>query len=89
MKTVGVQEAEVRLRDPIQDAIDGKEVFIVKSSSQMVQLVPIEPTTRRPQFGSAKGLIELADDFAPRRLERVHVVNLLLDTRLPVVHCWK
>lgn len=63
MKTVGVREAEGRLRDLIEDAVQGKEVFIVKDSSQMVQLVPVEPSIRRPQFGSAKGLIELAADF--------------------------
>jgi len=51
MKTVGVREAE------------GKELFIDKNSSQMVQSVPVELSVRRPQFGSAKGLIELAADF--------------------------
>jgi len=29
----------------------------------VVQLVPIEPPKRRPQFGSARGLIVLAEDF--------------------------
>ncbi len=29
----------------------------------MVQLVPVEPPKRQPQFGSAKGLIVMADDF--------------------------
>jgi hypothetical protein len=28
-----------------------------------VQLVPVLPSERRPQFGSAKGLIVMADDF--------------------------
>jgi antitoxin (DNA-binding transcriptional repressor) of toxin-antitoxin stability system len=63
MKTVGIQEAEGQLRDLIDDAIEGKEVFIVKNSSQIVQLVRVKPPIRRPQFGSAKDLIELADDF--------------------------
>jgi len=43
--------------------MQGKEVFIVKDTSQMVQLVPVEPPIRHAQFGSAKGLIELAADF--------------------------
>ena len=29
----------------------------------MVQLVPVAQSERRPRFGSAKGLIEIADDF--------------------------
>lgn len=63
MQKLGIQEAESRLRDLIEDAMQGKEVFIVKNSSQVVQLVPVKPQVRRPQFGSARGLIEMADDF--------------------------
>ncbi len=29
----------------------------------MVQVVPVEPPKRRPQFGSARGLVVMADDF--------------------------
>lgn len=63
MQTIGVQEAQGRLRDLIDDAIQGRDVFIVKNSSEVVRLVPVEPPKRRPKFGSAKGLIELAADF--------------------------
>ena len=63
METIGIREAESRLRDLIDDAMQGKEVFIAKSSSQVVQLVPVEAPVRRPQFGSARGLIEMAEDF--------------------------
>lgn len=51
------------MRDLIDDAMQGKEEFIVKNSSQVVQLVPVRPTARRPQFGSARGMVEAADDF--------------------------
>lgn len=63
MQKIGVREAKGRLDDLIENAIQGKEVFIVKSSSQAVQLVPVEPPVRRPKFGSARGLVDLADDF--------------------------
>jgi antitoxin (DNA-binding transcriptional repressor) of toxin-antitoxin stability system len=63
MQKLGIQEAQSRLRDLVDDAIRGQEVFIVKSNAQIVQLVPVEPPIRRPQFGSARGLIELSDDF--------------------------
>jgi antitoxin (DNA-binding transcriptional repressor) of toxin-antitoxin stability system len=66
MQKIGIRKAEGRLDDLIEEAIQGKEVFIFKSSSQAVQLVPVKPPVRHPKFGSARGLIELADDFAPR-----------------------
>ena len=40
MQKVGIREAEGRLRDLIEDAIQGHEILIVKSSSQAVKLVP-------------------------------------------------
>jgi len=63
VQKLGIHEAQSRLRDLIDEAMQGKEVFIVKSSAQIVQLVPVELPVRQPQFGSARGLIELADDF--------------------------
>jgi antitoxin (DNA-binding transcriptional repressor) of toxin-antitoxin stability system len=41
----------------------GETVFILTDDGQSVQLVPVEPPIRRPQFGSAKGLIVMSDDF--------------------------
>lgn len=62
MYQVSLAEATKRLRDLINAAISGEAVFI-KNDHQVVQLVPVEPSQRRPQFGSAKGLITMADDF--------------------------
>jgi len=44
-------------------AIRGEEVLIVNNDRQAVQLVPVVLSQRRPQFGSAQGLIVMADDF--------------------------
>jgi len=38
-------------------------VLIVKDGQPIVQLVPIASPQRRPQFGSAKGPVVMADDF--------------------------
>jgi antitoxin (DNA-binding transcriptional repressor) of toxin-antitoxin stability system len=62
MYQVNLAEAITRLRDLINAAVSGETVFI-KNDHQVVQLVPVLPSERRPQFGSAKGLIEMADDF--------------------------
>ena len=63
MFQVELDEAKVRLLDLINAAISGEEVFIVKGNKSIVQLVPVEKVQRQPQFGSAKGLIEITDDF--------------------------
>ena len=64
MVQVELDEAKARLLHLIDAAIKGEAVFILKDDRQAVQLVPVEPPVRRrPQFGSAKGLIVMSDDF--------------------------
>ena len=63
MHQVSLDEAQKRLLDLVDAALQGKEVFILKQDERVVQIVPVHPPRRRPQFGSAKGLIEIADDF--------------------------
>jgi len=62
-RQVEMDEAQARLPDLIEAAIRGEEVFIQKNAKQAVQLVPVEASERRPRFGSAKGLVVMADDF--------------------------
>jgi len=47
----------------IASAIKGETVFITQNGQQVVQLVSVNQPERRPRFGSAKGLIKVADDF--------------------------
>jgi antitoxin (DNA-binding transcriptional repressor) of toxin-antitoxin stability system len=63
MQQFKIEEAQTRLAELFNEAIKGKEVFIRKDREQMVQLVPVDLPPRHPQFGSASGLVELADDF--------------------------
>ena len=44
-------------------AVKGEEIVITKDDLYGVKLVPIQRTKPRPQFGSGKGLITMADDF--------------------------
>ena len=69
MQQFKVQDAQGRLEDLIESAYEGKEVLIVKGDTKAVQLVPVEPPTRHAQFGSAKGLVKLSDDFDAPLLE--------------------
>jgi antitoxin (DNA-binding transcriptional repressor) of toxin-antitoxin stability system len=47
----------------VEAAIRGEAVFITKNGQETVQLVPVTSVQPRPQFGSAKGLIVMSDDF--------------------------
>ena len=63
MYQVTFDEAKGKLLTLINAAIKGERVLIFKDDQEVVQLVPVVPPERRPQFGSAKGLIMMADDF--------------------------
>ena len=62
MYRVTVDEAETRLRELVSAATMGEDVFILEGEQKMLQLIPIR-LKRNPEFGSAKGLIMMAEDF--------------------------
>ncbi len=62
MLQVSSEEAKSRLLELINAVLKGETVFIVKDFHEVVQLVPAVSAVRR-QFGSAKGLIVMADNF--------------------------
>jgi len=62
MHAVTIDEAKTQLVDLVEAAISGETVVITKDGQQ-VQLVPMPQPTHRPQFGSARGQIQMADDF--------------------------
>ena len=63
MYQVKLDDARSRLLALIDAAIKGEKVLIFKDDQQVVQLVPVTPPERQPQFGSAKGLIAIGEDF--------------------------
>ena len=63
MQEVTPEEAQKRLPDLIEAALKGEGVFITTNSGQGVQLVPVPRPARQRHFGSAEGLITIADDF--------------------------
>lgn len=63
MHQVTVEEAKTQLLELIEAAVQGEEVFITKEDQQVVKLVAVVQSGRRPQFGSAAGLVEMSDDF--------------------------
>lgn len=63
MQEVTPEEAQKCLPDLIEAALKGESVFITTVSGQGVQLVPVPRTAPQRHFGSAKGLIKIADDL--------------------------
>jgi antitoxin (DNA-binding transcriptional repressor) of toxin-antitoxin stability system len=63
MYRVTFDEAKGQLLALINAAIKGEQVLIIKDAQEVVQLVPVAPPKRHAQFGSAKGLITIAEDF--------------------------
>ncbi len=63
MQQVSVEEAKTTLPDLIDAAVSGDDVVITKDAQHIVKLVPVSRAKAVPQFGSAKGLITIADDF--------------------------
>ncbi len=62
MHELALKEAETRLAELVVEAAGGEEVVITGEDGTAVKLVALAAGPR-PRFGSARGLIELADDF--------------------------
>jgi antitoxin (DNA-binding transcriptional repressor) of toxin-antitoxin stability system len=62
MQHVSIEQAKVSLTSLIAAALKGEEI-VIEEAEQAVKLVPFQITKPRPQFGSAKGLIEIKDNF--------------------------
>jgi antitoxin (DNA-binding transcriptional repressor) of toxin-antitoxin stability system len=64
---VSLTEAAASLSDLVEAAINGEEVIILPNDPHQnrpaIRLMPVESVKLRPQFGSAKGLVWMSDDF--------------------------
>jgi len=63
MYQISLEEAKVQFPKLIQDAMQGQEIFITQNDLPMLKLVSIRKSKPRAQFGSAKGLVTMSDDF--------------------------
>ena len=63
MYQVTLDKARTSLLDLVAAVFRGEKVFILTGNQKAVQLIPVEPPARCPRFGSAKGLVIMADDF--------------------------
>lgn len=62
IQSVPIREAQTHLFELIDAALKGRTVVIARDERQAVQLVPLATAGYR-QYGSAQGLVTMADDF--------------------------
>lgn len=63
MRKVKLDEAQRRLPELIEEAASGEDIVISRGDGASFRLVPVPKPEPHPVFGSARGLIEMADDF--------------------------
>ena len=63
VQQIPLQEATQNLPSLIAAAVRGEIVLITTEDQQVIRLVPMKQPKQPRQFGSAKGLIQMADDF--------------------------
>lgn len=63
MPEFSVEEAQHRLGELFQMVSEGEEVFILGENGAVFQVLQVRGKKGVPKFGSARGMIEMADDF--------------------------
>lgn len=63
MHTLTLNQAESQLASLLKEVIHGEEVVITREDGMAFTIVPRTVTKPIPRFGSAKGQVELSDDF--------------------------
>lgn len=58
-----LNEAQNQLPQLLQSVSEGQEVIIKNSEGQNFQLILLPTTSNKPQFGCAKGLVKMLDNF--------------------------
>jgi antitoxin (DNA-binding transcriptional repressor) of toxin-antitoxin stability system len=63
MTEYSLEDAQYQLKKLLSDAKDGKIVLILDDNQNAVQLIPVQPTLKPRQAGSARGQIRIAPNF--------------------------
>ena len=63
MTKVNLDIVQKQLPRLIEDVVLGDHIIIMRGNEPVAQLLPISKSKPKPIFGSAKGLIRVADDF--------------------------
>lgn len=60
---VDLVQAQTRLAELVQEAARGKEVILTEGGEPVARIIPITRAQGPREFGSARGLIHMAEDF--------------------------
>jgi len=60
---VDLSQAQARLAELVQEAARGEEVILTEGGEPVAKIIPITRAQGRREFGSARGLIHMAEDF--------------------------
>jgi len=63
MQQIALKEAVNRLPELIGLVAGGEEIVIKNDDGAFFKIIPFRHKRRCPQYGSAKGLVEMSDDF--------------------------
>ena len=63
MQQISLREATQHLPRLIAAAVRGEVVLITTDDQQIIRLLLMKQPTQPRQFGSAQGLMQMADDF--------------------------
>jgi hypothetical protein len=62
MQHLSIEQAEMNLTSLVAAALSSEKI-VIEQAEHAVKLVPFQLNKPRPMFGSAKGLIEIKDNF--------------------------
>ncbi|MCZ8046479.1 MAG: type II toxin-antitoxin system prevent-host-death family antitoxin [Microcystis aeruginosa K13-05] len=63
MMQLTVDEAKNQLSELLKAASKGEQVIIQNNEGQDFQLISLPTTVKHPQYGSAKGIVKMLDNF--------------------------
>lgn len=63
MTHVDIKQAGEKFMDLMELVAKGNEIIIDKDKEPFAKLIPLKRTMGKREFGSAKGMIIMADDF--------------------------
>ena len=58
-----LNEAQSQLPELLKAAAEGQEIIIQNNEGQDFQLISLPTTVKHPQYGSAKGIVKMLDNF--------------------------
>jgi prevent-host-death family protein len=63
METFTIHEAKAKLSELIEAALSGEEIIIARRKTPLVKIVPLSSSHADRRLGTARGMIQIADDF--------------------------